>query len=110
MNSALYELFTRVIEDVGEKRFEMIINHSQVKGRRLTIEGLAIRNLDAGQAIKFACRWRHNEYPRKNRPSPSGRGCSGIMLAHKNAERQGFKVNATCREGNLYVRRISDES
>ena len=59
--------------------------------RKPTEEGNAIRALQAGEAVKFPCRWKH------------GKGCSGVIVAYSSVRSTGFKVSATCREGTVYV-------
>ena len=64
-------------------------------GRPLCAERAAMEKLEVGQGFKCPCRWKHDSQGR----------CQGTSLTGKVAERDGFSLKSTCRDGVFYVLR-----
>jgi hypothetical protein len=54
----------------------------------------AVKTLEAGEAIKFPCRWNH---------SKNGNQCSGVAQMFGVAKMMGVQVKAICRDAWVYV-------
>jgi hypothetical protein len=62
-------------------------------------ETVAIRALQPGEAIKFPCRWTHQNS-----------NCSGYVAAYNTATKAGFRMTGRCRDGVVYVMRLAETS
>lgn len=68
----------------------------QPLGRSTIPEFDAVRALNPGDAVKFACTWKHYD---------SNRTCGGATGAYTAAKKAGFVVKSYCRDGVVYVGR-----
>ena len=64
------------------------------RGVKLKIETEALLSLAEGEAVKIPCRWQHFR---------GTEACNGASWAYSTANRNGFKVRASCMEKYLYV-------
>ena len=84
---------TDKIERITPEEFEAI---HPIKG--ISQLALAVRDIQAGEAVKTQCRWNHTGV---------SRSCAGASLAHRVAKETGIKVATHCKNGTLYVMRIA---
>ena len=62
-------------------------------------EFIAVRELKAGEAIKFPCRWNHRT------PEKGCRGMSAIITIFK---QRSWKGHWVCKDGWVYVHRVDE--
>ena len=62
----------------------------------------AVRALEAGEAIKFPCRWPHKGV-RTIRYQ-----CNAILYVRVIGQKARFSLSAKCHEGWVYVHRLSE--
>ena len=64
-------------------------------GNVTSLEGLAVTELQPGEAVAFPCRWTHGKQPQSQ--------CPGMVLAYQRAHRAKFKISGFCQDDMVYV-------
>lgn len=99
------------IEKIDPQTIPERVNDSRYprRNKHQTAEGVAVRKLADGEAVRIKCKWNHYS-PKvdkrvKNPSAEHAKQCAGTSFARITAKRYGFKVKATCVDGYLYVHR-----
>ena len=86
------------IERVTTEEFATVKRENTLRIPRPSELTLAVRALEPGEALKVDCKWNH---PSNN--------CGGSTQQHLQANRHGYKIRTSCKDGKLYIqKRISD--
>lgn len=81
---------------ITEEEYKAI--SARTRGNLVAPEADALIALPLNQGLAFPCRWKHSGITAH---------CGGATLMHYTSYRRDFRVSTRCKEGTLYVWKLS---